>query len=199
MKYTLLKSKNTSLKISTLSNRNGGSFPLNILITGNPGVGKTSVLNRLKKAVQDQGYNAGGLYCPEIRVRGKRTGFSIIDISSGKEGVLATVGGEGPSVGRYGVNLEDLDRIGIPALERAVSEADFIFIDEIAPMELQSTKFSEMVEAALDSEKPVIGVIHKRSRHPFILKVKNRSDVTLIEVSTENRDFLHEDILEILK
>jgi len=172
---------------------------LNILITGNPGVGKTSVLNRLKKAVQDMGYTAGGLYCPEIRVSGKRTGFSIIDILSEKQGILATIGGEGPSVGRYEVNLEDLEQIGIPALERAVSEADFIFIDEIAPMELQSTKFSEVVEAALDSEKPVIGVIHKRSRHSFVLKVKDRDDVVLLEVSPENRDFLHEDILKSLK
>lgn len=172
---------------------------MNILITGTPGVGKTSVLNRLKQALQDRDYTVGGLYCPEIRVSGKRTGFSIIDILSGKKGVLAAVGGEGPSVGRYGVNLEDLDQIGIPALERAVSEADYISIDEIAPMELQSTKFSKVVEAALDSEKPVIGVIHKRSRHPFILKVKNRDDVVLLEVSPENRDFLAEDILKILK
>jgi nucleoside-triphosphatase len=65
-------------------------------------------------------------------------------------------------------------------------------------MELKSNKFSKAVESALDSDKTVIAVIHQRSRHRFILDVKNRDDVTLFEVSRDNRESLDAEILQTL-
>ena len=105
---------------------------------------------------------------------------------------------EGPKFGKYKINLKDLDQIGVNAIKKALENAEFIFIDEIGPMELKSEKFARVVETALDSEIPVIAVIHQRSRHHFILNVKNRDDVTTFEVSQENREFLHKEIIEMM-
>jgi nucleoside-triphosphatase len=172
---------------------------LNILITGSPGVGKTTLLVWIQKKVEVQGSSIGGVYCPEIREGNRRTGFGIKDVATGNEGVLASINGSGPLVGKYHVNLDDLENIGVSAIENALEIAEYIFIDEIAPMELKSRSFSNAVLQALESQKPVIAVIHKRSNHPFILKVKIRDDVRIFNVSTQNRDSVREVILEILK
>ncbi len=171
---------------------------MNILITGRPGVGKTTVLNKIKDVLEDSGYKIGGVYCPEIREGRKRVGFSIIDVMSKKRGILAHVHGTGPRVARYKVRLRDLDEIGTSAIERAKDMADYIIIDEIAPMELYSRKFCDTVESAFESPKPVLAVIHKKSKHPFVTKIKNRDDVLIFEVSPQNRDTLHDEILKVL-
>jgi nucleoside-triphosphatase len=78
---------------------------LNILITGSPGVGKTTLMEAIQKKVKGRGYNIGGVYCPEIRENNRRTGFGIVDIATGRKGVLASINSSGPTVGKYHVNL----------------------------------------------------------------------------------------------
>jgi nucleoside-triphosphatase len=173
---------------------------MNILLTGPPGVGKTTILKEIKNKIRGRGYSVGGVYCPEIREKGKRSGFSIIDINSGLKGTLASIHNTtGPLVGKYKVNLKEIHEIGISALKNGLETADYIFIDEIAPMELASSSFSQAVWEIMESQKPVIAVIHQRSTHPFILKVKNREDVLIFNLTVQNRDSITEKILQILK
>lgn len=108
-------------------------------------------------------------------------------------------GDKGPTIGKYRVNLEDIREIGVLALEKALETSDYMFIDEIAPMELKSSSFSPVVWEVLESKKPVVAVIHQRSRHPFILKVKNREDVVIFNLTVENRNQVLEEILGLLE
>lgn len=172
---------------------------MNILITGRPGSGKTTLLNKIRDSLESNGHTVGGVSCPEIRNNKTRTGFRIIDIANKKEGILSHINCSGPHVGKYKVNLNDLNEIGVPAIKYAIKNADYIFIDEIAPMELYSEKFIDVVENAFDSGKPVLAVIHKKSNHPSILNIKNRSDVLIFEISPENRDLIYNKVVDILK
>ncbi|MCC7564406.1 MAG: NTPase [Methanobacterium sp.] len=173
---------------------------MNILITGPPGAGKTTILEEIKNRIRDRGYSVGGISCPEIREKGIRTGFYITDLSSGLTGVLASIyNNNGPKIGKYGVNVDDIREIGIKALKNALKTADYIFIDEIGPMELKSTSFSQTVWEVMESQKPVIAVIHQRSRNSFILKVKNRKDALIFNLTMQNRDSLTEEILDSIK
>ncbi|MCE7698939.1 MAG: metallopeptidase TldD-related protein [Methanobacterium paludis] len=131
---------------------------LNILITGKPGIGKTTVLNRVKEAVEDLSHSVGGVTCPEIRENGRRVGFNIVDVSNDKKGILAHVKCKGPHVGRYGVNLKDLNEIGVPAIENAVKSSDYkIENGEIAyPVKkamISGNIFQLMKEASAASKK----------------------------------------------
>ena len=149
--------------------------------------------------MKKHGFIVGGVYCPEIRAaNGKRTGFKIIDISSREEGILADLKGEGPRIGKYHVNLKDLNRIGVEALKRALTESDYIFIDEIGPMEMHSKKFCRAINVVLDSKKTVLAIIHQKSKNKCISNIRNRNDIIIYEVSAGNREIIQEEIVKQL-
>lgn len=117
-----------------------------------------------------------------------RVGFEIVDFSSGRKGWLAHVDQpNGPRVGKYRVNLSDLDVIGVGSIRDASKNAQIIIVDEIGPMELFSQAFREAVVEALDGVKPLLGTIHFRLRDPLINLIKTRDDAEIIEVTYENR------------
>jgi len=168
-----------------------------LLLTGSPGVGKTTVLLTVVEALKAKGYSVGGMLSREIRSCGARVGFEILDLSSGRHGWLAHVDQKsGPQVGKYRVNLEDLNGIGAEAIVRAVENFDVVAIDEIGPMELFSEKFKEAVKRAVKSGKPVVGVVHWKAQDKLIDEVKARDDTEVIVVSVENRAKLHKIVLE---
>lgn len=168
-----------------------------LLLTGNPGVGKTTVLLKVVDALKARGYSVGGMISREVRSSGERVGFEILDLSSNKRGWLAHVNQpDGPRVGKYRVNLNDLEGIGVNAILKAVEECDVVAIDEIGPMELFSERFKEAVKRAVESGKLVIGVIHWKARDRLMEEVKKREDGGIIEVTLENRNKQQETVVE---
>jgi len=168
-----------------------------LFLTGSPGVGKTTVLMRVVEALKAEGYSVGGMVSREVRSCGARVGFEILDLGSGRRGWLAHVNQKsGPQVGKYRVNLGDLDGIGVEAIVRAFENFDVVAIDEIGPMELFSERFRDAVRRAVESGKLVVGVVHWRARNKLIDDVKAREDAEVYLVTWENRDRLHEVIVE---
>jgi nucleoside-triphosphatase len=160
-------------------------------------VGKTTVLTKAVSALKEEGYRVGGMISREVRQGGTRVGFEILDLSSGRRGWLASVNQkQGPQVGKYRVNIEDLDTIGAEAIAGAMEKCDVIAIDEIGPMELFSEKFKEATRKALESRKPVLAVVHWRGRDRLISEAKNREDAEIFAITHENRDKLPEAIAE---
>jgi nucleoside-triphosphatase len=158
------------------------------LLTGKPGVGKTTALVNTIGLLRGSGATVGGMVSREVRVGGIRKGFEIVDILTNRKGTLADVAGDGPRFGRYRVNLADLDAVGVGAIRSSMEGADIVAIDEIGPMELLSTEFLKAICEVLESEKPVIGTIHINLRRSFVAKVRPRWEVEIIEVTRENRD-----------
>ncbi len=153
-----------------------------VLITGPPGCGKTTLI---RKAITELGLAAAGFYTEEIRSAGLREGFALVALD-GRRATLASVRIHSPHrVSKYGVDLEALETVGLPALENA--DAKLLVIDEIGKMELLSPPFQEAVVRALDGTTPLLASI-MISRHPFADMVKSRDDVRLISLTPENRD-----------
>ncbi|MEM3623588.1 MAG: NTPase [Candidatus Bathyarchaeia archaeon] len=168
-----------------------------LLLTGSPGIGKTTVLLKVVEVLKDKGYIVGGMISREVRSCGTRVGFEILDLGSDRRGWLAHVNQKvGPQVGRYRVNLEDLDAVGAEAILKAVEECDVIAVDEIGPMELFSEKFRLAVKMAVESPKPIIGVVHWKAKHKLIDEVKTRKDAEIYAVTYENRDKIYETIVK---
>ena len=162
----------------------------NIFLTGAPSSGKTTVI---KKIIAGLEKCAKGFYTEEERTGDRRVGF-LMRTLDGKEGYLAHQDIESEfHIRRYGVSIENIERIAVPSIE---PEKDYVIIlDEIGKMECYSEIFKQAALKALDSENIVIGTI-TFGGSDFILKVKKRNDIDIIEVTPENRDKLPSMILK---
>ena len=163
-----------------------------ILLSGRPGSGKTTVIQvTLDRIDRD----AAGFFTSEIRKGRKRTGFSL-QLLSGEEHTLASVDFESPHrVSKYGVDIDVLDAVAVPEIERAIEDRRLLVVDEIGKMELFSEAFQDAVERAFDSGIPILGTILSKS-HPFADRIRQRDDVEIVEVTESNRDRLPDRLAE---
>ena len=163
----------------------------NILITGPPGIGKTTLIRNVCSALVDQ--QIAGFYTEEIRRDGERRGFELVGLN-GERALLAHVDNHSPfRVGKYGVDIDSLDRF-IQTLDCQAPALDLIVIDEIGKMECYSAAFRRLAQRALASETPVVASVAHRGGG-FITEVKERWDVRLFDMSWDNRDHLLPQIL----
>jgi nucleoside-triphosphatase THEP1 len=155
----------------------------NVLFTGSPGCGKSTLIEKIVKKSQRP---KTGFFTREIREKGHRVGFSI-ETLEGKQGVLAHIDiNSRYKVGKYGVSIDDIDRIAVPSMIPD-HENQMVIIDEIGKMECFSIPFKEALVQVLESKNPVLGSIALKGGH-FIGKIKKRTDVHLIRISEKNRD-----------
>jgi nucleoside-triphosphatase len=169
--------------------------PDRLLIEARPGAGKTTALTRLAERLSDAGVAASGFLTREMRKSGRRVGFEI-ETFAGERGLLAHVDIAGPPrVGRYGVDLEEFERLALPALEAPGDGV--VLIDELGKMELASERFREAVHALFQSPVPIAATVHT-ARHPFTDALKRSPDVSTIRLSAANRDRLPNEVAERL-
>ncbi len=162
-----------------------------LLLTGAPGVGKTTLMGRLVAALQDR--RLGGFTTEEMRESGQRVGFRILPHRGGGP-IMAHVDRRGsPRVGRYGVDVQAIDRMAQEHL--AVDpQTEIYLIDEIGKMECYSTEFVRRMQELLDSQKPVIATIGRQAGG-FMTTVRHRPDVELWEITRSNREELVDRVL----
>ncbi|WWQ61542.1 NTPase [Sulfolobus tengchongensis] len=162
---------------------------LRVFITGNPGVGKTTILLFLVKELTNRSYKVAGFYCPEVREQGRRVGFQIVDISTNERDWLAKENEPGRiKIGKYTLLEENAKRIANITLS-SISKADVLAIDEIGPMELKIRSVRDLIEIMLNSEKPLISVVHRSQK---LLEGKTYT------VTVENRDLIKYEILDYI-
>jgi nucleoside-triphosphatase len=101
-------------------------------------------------------------------------------------------------VSKYGVDIANLENIGVAAVERAIAGSDLIVIDEIGKMELFSDRFKEAVLKAIDSRKKVLGTI-MLNPNPFADRVKSRPEVRVAELTRDNHQQVLKEITDWLK
>jgi len=167
----------------------------NILLTGPPRIGKTTIVRGI---ISELGDKCAGFCTEEIKESDERVGFKLSTISK-KSCVLSHKEIRSHyHVGKYGVDLECVEGVGVPAIKQGIKAGKVIVIDEVGKMEILSRRFRLAVLDALDSKSPVIGTMQFK-RHPFCEKIKARKDVEVFEVTEENRGALAATILARLQ
>ncbi|KAJ8393233.1 hypothetical protein AAFF_G00063050 [Aldrovandia affinis] len=173
-----------------------------VFLTGAPGMGKTTLVQKACEALTGAGEAVDGFYTEEVREGGRRVGFDVVTLS-GKRGRLSRVGDSSghsagrrePRVGPYVVDIPSFENLALPLFRNmGVAEdgrkgAVFV-IDEIGKMELFSQPFVRAVRQALDcSACSILGTI----------PVPKGSDVKVFTVTKDNRDIILQDIMAALQ
>ncbi len=166
---------------------------MKIFITGLPGSGKSTILIKVLNFLKGKNFKIGGIISPEIREKGERIGFEVVDIFSNKRKVFASIYFKSNyKVGKYFVDINAFEEIAINALEFAFENCDIIAIDEIGKMELLSKRFREFVYKIINSNKHLIAVVHRNYINEF-----EKFGKTFV-VTKENRDELTNTILSYI-
>ena len=169
-----------------------------LLVTGPPGVGKSTLVSRVVLKLKSAGVILGGCATAELRSGGSRVGFEVRDLTNGRKGELASVTSRfGPKVGRYRVNLEDLAKVGAAGVEGAASGSEVIVIDEVGPMELVSPEFRRGVQRCIESGKPMLAVVHERLEDDLLTELRSEAAATFV-LTVENRDTLADEVSSAL-
>jgi nucleoside-triphosphatase len=152
------------------------------LLTGRPGTGKTSLI---KQSLAEVSVTAGGFYTEEIRNQGIREGFKLITLD-GHSTTLAHVKIQSRyRVGKYGVDIDALDKVGVSSLQQASQQCELIVVDEIGKMELFSASFREAILKIIDSGQRLLGTI-MLSPNPRADAIKRQPQVKLVLVTGTN-------------
>jgi len=167
----------------------------NILITGIPGVGKTTLIRNLITRLE--GFHLAGFFTEEIREKGERKGFALAGLD-GKRSLLSHVSFKSRfRVSKYGVDVAGFEKF-LDVQGFLNRETDLVLIDEIGKMECFSEKFLSLVTTILDSKTPVVATVSRRGGG-LISEAKARTDVILMEVTLENRKSMLAEILDHLE
>ena len=171
-----------------------GISAMNVLLTGPPRSGKSTLIQKVAGRIKRP---ITGFFTRELKEKGRRVGF-LIETLDGKTGLLAHQNIiSNYRVGKYGVNLEDLDRIAVPAMIPCGAN-QVVLIDEIGKMECFSPLFKKTLLSVLSAENQVIGSIAIKGDR-FIQAIKNRDDVTLISITGDTRDLALELFLQEIR
>ncbi len=168
---------------------------MNVLLTGKPGCGKTTVCGKVVGRLEDKGFRCGGIICPEVKESGGKVGSNVMDVRTKEQAIMARlncgVGSGGIKVGRYSLRQEGIE-FGRNAIENA-SGCDVIAVDEIGLVELEDNGLMDAASKALNSGNTTIVIVRSRLKEEFLGRFKGR-DFMAFDVTEENRGTLPEEI-----
>jgi len=144
--------------LTYIQERLGGDY-LKIFITGESGVGKTTLIEEISEILEKNGVKISGFITKEERVQGKRVGFKIIDLIDKKEYLFASkIFESGIKFGSYHLHIKNLEEV----LRKSINyKYEYLIIDEIGKMEFYSNYFKEVVNNLVKSDKNIVAVLHR--------------------------------------
>lgn len=174
-----------------------------ILLTGSPGVGKTTLIRKIFDEVRLI-YNCQGFLTEEVRDEQThvRIGFDVVTLS-GQRCILAREHAEKskqmPKVGKYSVHINDFENLVLPLIACANSKCELLVIDEIGKMELKSKQF-ESALYELIHKVPILATIPCApiKQNDLIQTIKRAPKSKIYEIKKNNRDIIQQEIVKCI-
>lgn len=164
-----------------------------LLLTGPPGVGKTTACLSLARALGERGWNVGGIV---TLAEGRRRW--ALDLQGGRRRLLAVSGDapaglSGPSWGPYRFSRRTLAWGNAVVLRAVAGGMNLVILDEVGPLELVLREgFLPALRAILEGTVPGLVVV-RPALVEQVLEMAARP-AALWEVTPTNRNTLPEKI-----
>lgn len=188
-----------------------------ILVTGQPGMGKTTAVKKMVEYLQNRGVYCQGFYTEEVlssNSGGARIGFDVVTIPEGERSVLSRKEGIKSKfkTGQYYVDVSSFEKLAIPSLSFTTGEQPegkdtksrptVFVLDEIGRMELHSVPFQEHVRSMLESDLLLIGAItapRYGHRVAYCDEVSAQNGVSVHNLTKKTRDNVLDELLKSIE
>jgi nucleoside-triphosphatase len=165
-----------------------------IVLTGEIGVGKTILLQRLLNVIHHNGKIYG--FCTEKYTEGDKhcdIGQVYIYPAGGKRiksqrNCVAELTGNK----QFTAYTEVFETIGVQLLSN-IPKDSIVVMDEIGFLESNAPKFSLRIKEIIDDDYTVLGII-KPVKTPLLDYIRGSSNINLYTITSANRDFVFEKI-----
>ncbi|CAG9760081.1 unnamed protein product [Ceutorhynchus assimilis] len=171
-----------------------------ILVTGVPGIGKTTLIRRIVENLRTTKLTFNGFLTEDIRVsedeRFEKAGVGVIRIRPEGRTILAhkmhhPVGPRYARLGSYTIYVKNFEDLTLPMLH---SFQQGILIIEIGRMQLCSRKFEEAIPLLFNRQNVQVLAIVPNQGPEMVEKLKRNNNTKVINVTLENRDVLSREI-----
>lgn len=168
----------------------------NIFITGEKGVGKSTLINRLIKEIN---LEVSGFKTLPYEIENQRMGFYL-------KGLVET----SDFINNRPISIQDnktsctpitetFETLGVEVLRKSLkSSHSIIVMDELGRLERMAENFNHEVCKVLDSHKMVIGVL-QQVYVPLLEVIKQREDTLILTLTRHNTHYVHMKIKEELE
>lgn len=177
-----------------------------VVVTGPPGVGKTTLIKKTCDALRSRHIPVQGFYTQECREEGCRIGFDVVTLAGDRQPLArlraATSRDDGSQfVGKYRVLLSSFEACALPVLTLPVVPAPVpvIVVDEIGKMELISRTFEQTIRQLMSRQDlTILATIPDKRKLPVALadEIRRSSTVRLFEINTDNRRYIGDKIVD---
>lgn len=170
-----------------------------ILLTGDQGCGKTTVVKEVIELLHIQGVGIRGFFTEPTNA--SEVGYNVVTMSGIRVTFAHVDLRRGPYVGAYHVDIDAFEEAALGQLHAPGRRTDrldqVVVIDEVGPLQCLSDRFLDRVTQLLESPAWVLATV-PLSGGPFIEFLHSWARDRIIRVTPDNRDKLPDRIVDAL-
>ena len=160
----------------------GNTLAKNLFIAGAADSIKTTIV---RDAALSKKNRTGGFYMEAIMAGRMNKGLMIRTLDGQDRMLASKTVKSNHFLGKFPVDLNALENVGVPALRLALTTKDMIVIDEVGTLEGMSARYKETLLECLNSSKPVLATI-RSSNNAFTDQLKKLSNTQTILLTKTN-------------
>jgi nucleoside-triphosphatase THEP1 len=172
---------------------------MKISLTGNPGVGKSTIL----QTIQHQHDFVGCIVKECKAVDSKRYGFDLHYLDSHEYFPLARKYEDFSNelrMGNYNVNMDEIENKMIPFMDNLSQQnSKSILFDEIGKMQNLSPHFINAIDQLLMSNNNILFTVTLDENETWARKYKDKEKFFTLTITLENRNYIPKLLLLMLK